>query len=438
MEFKKYETKKVGDNHIEIKITVAGNDISKLIESGYRTLADAHGIKTIGHSGELRRQLLQDPKRTPEDLDAIIKGYTLSCCVPYAIDKLDVETITQPVFYCEREPEAGIDLDATIIAMIKPQLELTSYEPVEVDLPEAVFTEADVDEKVAEFADKHATYDDIDDVRPIQLGDYAHVKLEISRAGKVIPQLTGAHNLFQCSYETMPKEFIDQMIGMKPGEMRVFDFEGPVENALTPGETDIYHGVVTLESLVEKRAAVIDDGWFEKNYPVFKNLQEFKDDMLKRLEREAAQTREDHKGIAVDYAILDRLRGSIPDEIYEFVLDNMSASFNESLKRMNLTKEEFFKQQKTDEREYTTHMMMEARRALRQGFALDALFRGRGMELTDEDIHAYLSTMAPGREDELLKEMKAAGRTYVVTEEARRHKAHQWLLDTATFNYRIA
>ncbi|MGN0077479.1 MAG: hypothetical protein ACI36V_01690 [Coriobacteriales bacterium] len=435
MEFLKYEAKPIGDGHMEIKAIVSGADIAKLIEDGYRTLADAHGIRTVGPSAELRRQLLQDPQRTPEDLDAIIKGYTLSCCVPYAIDRLDVETITQPVFYCEKEPEAGVDLDVTIIALIKPQLSLSSYEPVEVDLPQAVFTDEDIDGRIAEFADQHATYDDIADVRPIQLEDYAHVKLVISREGKVIPQLTGAHNLFQCSYSTMPKEFIDQMLGMLPGETREFDFMGPVENSVTPDELALYHGVVTLESLVEKRPADICDQWFKDNYPVFDSLDAFKADMKAKLEKEALQTREQHKEIAVDYAILDRLQGSIPDEIYEFVMENMTSNFLHNLQRMGKTKEEFFKENNTDEQQYTTSMMLEARRALRQGFALDALFRGREMELTDDDVHAYLSTIAPGQEDRLLGEMQDNGRSYVVMEEARRHKAHRWLLETATFNY---
>ena len=133
----------------------------------------------------------------------------------------------------------------------------------------------------------------------------------------------------------------------------------------------------------------------------------------------------------MDYAILDRLQGSIPDEIYEFVLENMSSNFEASLKNMHMSKEEFFDQQGTNEQEYTTQMMLEARRVLRQGFALDALFEGREMELTDDDIHQFLSGMAPGREDELYDEMVANGRRHVVEEEARRDKAHRWLMETA-------
>lgn len=158
--------------------------------------------------------------------------------------------------------KAGVDLDVTIIALVKPQLTLSSYEPVEVDLPQAVFTDEDIDTRIAEFADQHATYEDTADVRPIQLEDYAHVRLVISREGKVIPQLTGAHNLFQCSYSTMPKEFVDQMLGMLPGETREFDFMGPVENSVTPDEPVQYHGVVTLESLVEKKPTDICDEHF--------------------------------------------------------------------------------------------------------------------------------------------------------------------------------
>lgn len=434
MEFLNYEPRHVGDDHVEIGITVSGEDVAQLIYAGYKTLAEKSGMDTSGTADELYARLLDDPQRSAEDLAAITKGYVLSCCVPYAIDRLDEETITEPMFYCEEEPQAGVDFDAKIIARIKPQLALTSYEPVTVELPEAQFGEADVDERLQEFAVQHATYVDSARTDPIQLDDFAHVDLQISTDGKVIPQLTGAHNLFQCSYKNMPEEFIDQMLGMRPGDTREFDFTGPRENALTPDETANYHARVTLTTLVDRVLPDITDAWFKENYPMYGSLREFKDKMLEKLRGEAAAKREQMKGVAVDQAIAERLDGPIPDEIYEYIMDAMTSNFMDNLKKMGLTKEEYFEKVDTDEREYTTHMMLEARRGLRQSLALDALFRGRGMELTDEDIHDYLGTIAPGKEERLLEEMKENGRYYVVTEGARRHKAHKWLLDTATFD----
>lgn len=434
MEFLKFESEQVGDDHIEMNITVAGEEISELVRAGYATLAKASGMDDSGTAEELYQRLLDDPKRTEEDLAGFIKGYVLSCCVPYAIDRLDEETITEPVFYCEKTPAPGVDFEGKIIARIKPQMELSSYEPVEAELPEAHFTDADVEERLGEFALQHASYVDSSRTDPIALDDFAHVDLEISVDGKVIPQLTGAHNLFQCSYKNMPEQFVDQMLGMCPGETREFDFVGPRENALTPDETANYHARVTLTTLVDQVIPDITDAWFKENYPMYDSLQSFKDSMLKHLRDDARAKREQMKDVAVNHAVAERLVGSIPDEIYEYVMGKMTDTFMENLKKMNMTKDEYFEKNDTNEREFTTHMMLEARRGLREQLALEALFRGRGMVLSDEDIHAYLSTIAPGKEERLLEEMKATGRYHVVTEGARIRKAHQWLMDTATFS----
>ena len=264
MEFLAFETNLIGDGHIEIKATVAGADITQFMTEGYQTVMKAHGKKPSDSVKDMRRILLEDPNRSKEDLDGIIKGYTLSRCVPFALDRIDYETITEPMFYCEEEPDFGTDLEIFIVALLKPKFTLTSYDPVEIELPKASFTQEDIDAQLQEFAEQHASFRQNDDKSPMALGDYAHIDLTISKNGKVIPQLSGTNNLFECSYETMPHDFIEKLIGIKVGETRTFNFEGPKEGAQGPTDVETYLAQVKFTCHMDRLVPEITDEWFKK------------------------------------------------------------------------------------------------------------------------------------------------------------------------------
>lgn len=435
MEFIEFEKNLVGDGHLELVVTARGCDVTRFMEEAYRTLARASGLDANEPVAKLRSQLI-DSRRSGEELDQIIKGYTLSRFVPFALDAIEEETVTEPMFYCEEEPTEGRDLKISIIALLKPQYELTSYEPVSVKVPALEVGEEEIDGELREFALKNADYRASDDQdATLELDGFARVNLQVTCDGTPVEGLCARDTLFQASYDAMPAGFVQQVLGMRAGELREFDFEAPAGGEQQGDEAKAHHARISVIRLMEREVPEITDAWFKENYPVFKSLEEFRSNLRIQLNKKRQERLEELKGLAVDYAILERFEGKIPDEVLEFMMDNLSANFTQSLQKRGLTKEEFFRQQNTTEKEYTTTMMLEGRRALRQGFALDALFRGRNMKLTDEDVFALLTQMAPGREEQLLEEMRANGRMHVVEEEARRNKAHQWLLDTATYEY---
>ena len=432
MEFVDYIAGHRGDGHVEIRATVPKEDVARFVDEAIRSLAEASGFNPASPAELLRANLLADANRTSEDIDNIVKGYVVSRCAPFAVTALGEPIATEPVFYCEKTPSADEDLEIYVNVLKKPEAKLTSYDPVEVEIPLLEFTDEDIDAQVRELAENKATFTKAEwRQEPMMLGDFTHIDLTISKNGKPIPQFSKSVNLFCADYGSMPAAFVDRVLGMVPGEFRSFDFEGPREGSNIPGQTEAYHADVKFLCHMDRHLPDITDEWFAANYPQYKSLGAFREDMRERLAEQVSRKERELLGDAVDYAVLERLQCSVPDEVYEFAMESMSASFVSSLKSMNITRDEFFERNNTTEEDYTTQMMLEARRSLRQGFALDALFEGRHMQLTDDDVDAFLETMAPGNAQRLRQEMEETGRMYVVFDEARRAKAHQWLVDTA-------
>ncbi len=436
MEFIDYKKKRIDDDHVEITAVAPGNYVSSFMDEAIKRLASLQGLNPESNIDDLKKQLV-DENRTSEDLDQIIKGYVLSRFVPYVVDNLDDEIITEPKFFCKNEPVAGKDFELVVLVMLKPKFELTSYEPVDVTIPRMEVSDEELEEEIKNFAANNAEFEVVkdDSVTELMQGDYARFDTFVLLNGKKVKKLTNDNVMIQASYGTMPKEFIDNIVGMQKGEVREFSFSVEADDQDGKYDPVKYDARVKLNHFMRRTVPELTQEWFKRKYPYFKNLDEFKNKLREKVQSKYDEKLDTVKSLAVDYAILDRFSGEIPDEVFEFVMGNMTQNFNENLNKMGVSREQFFEEQNTTQEEYSANMMLEARRALRQGFALDSIYRNLNMELTDEDINNTLKQIAPGNEDRLFEEMKESGRTYVILEEARRNKAHQWLIDTANYTY---
>ena len=97
MEFIDYKKKRIDDDHVEITAVAPGNYVSSFMDEAIKRLASLQGLNPESSIDDLKKQLV-DENRTSEDLDQIIKGYVLSRFVPYVVDNLDDEIITEPKF----------------------------------------------------------------------------------------------------------------------------------------------------------------------------------------------------------------------------------------------------------------------------------------------------------------------------------------------------
>ena len=83
-----------------------------------------------------------------------------------------------------------------------------------------------------------------------------------------------------------------------------------------------------------------------------------------------------------------------------------------------------------NEEELSVQTFIKAAENLRQGFALEALFDGRGMNLAESDL-AYACERAFGKGSYNPEELKGTGKFRLVESAAKRMVALNWLADTA-------
>jgi trigger factor len=232
----------------------------------------------------------------------------------------------------------------------------------------------------------------------------------------------------------MPDGFIDGFIGMKVGETREFDFDGPKDDAVSADDVEPYHVVATVSDKRRRVVPACIDSFVKKHFSdVASSAAEYREtvraDMQKQVDERAVGQRE----AMVDDALAHRLQAKIPDMYYEHAQDDILRSLQQQLRHQQMTLEQYIQQQGMQENQFQMMLMMQAVGVLKCGFALDALYRHLDDPIDERDIDAALSQMAPGHEAEARREFDKRDTWFAVREVAERLKAHKHAMATATF-----
>lgn len=134
---------------------------------------------------------------------------------------------------------------------------------------------------------------------------------------------------------------------------------------------------------------------------------------------------------AVDAALVDRLELELPEAIVTFVRQSRADEFERELAERGVSLDAYLSSRKVSRKEFESRMEYEALMRLRTSVALDALFEARHMNLTAKDIDDVVGALMPGDISEGRRSLILSGAMPLVEEQARREKAHRWLVETA-------
>ncbi len=126
-----------------------------------------------------------------------------------------------------------------------------------------------------------------------------------------------------------------------------------------------------------------------------------------------------------------RLRGDISKEYIARLVQDYSSKFEQELMMQGSSIDQYCEKMGMDQKEFSSLITMEVQKKLPIDLALDALFEGLSMEITEEDICDTLAKLHPGEEEVIRKSYEDHGDMYIIKERIRRQKAFDWVRKTA-------
>lgn len=128
----------------------------------------------------------------------------------------------------------------------------------------------------------------------------------------------------------------------------------------------------------------------------------------------------------VQEALRARVNGTIPDRLLRKALALKKEQFQQYLADKGLTYREYRIAHRVKPQEVEDELYDEAFDELSTDIALDLVFIKQGLSVDQDKIDATLAELAPGKEKELLEELTATGKTWMLHQKARRDVALDW------------
>lgn len=287
-----------------------------------------------------------------EHASDMVKTAVMGYLIPFAITEAGRFPVAAPDPSAIGAPVAGAPFAFTITFCEKPVLELSSYEPVEVE---------------------------IEGVRPV------------------------TDEEVQAQIQMLAQQFVSHETDPESGEHR----------HVVPEVTDEWvkqtFGAQGIEDVASLREAMRQAG-----------------------EQYQADAFEQSRSMSVVAAYGERLLGEIPDSLIDDFADEMAGMMQMQIEGQGTSFQEHLASQGMTVEQFNASVREQSAQALRDSFALDALFRHAGLELTEDALLEAVSLLQPDADPaELLKQFEAEGRMFMVRENAERMAATQWALEHA-------
>ncbi len=344
-----------------------------------------------------------------------------------AIDDADVIFIEEPEFNVDDMLEEGQPFSFTVSGLVAPLMKLSSLEPVSIEMPSETATEKEIDEQTAELQQHYHSLEKISDPDHIAAdGDYVEVVMTITNDGKTVSGLRGATRMIGLGHGTMPESFDAQLIGSKVGDILDFDFDAKEEDGTSRFGDGLLHANVEVQGF---RALVLPTGPELAGKVGCANEEELRHDMATSINM---QKRKDIPRIKVDRCVeklVERLEGEVPSYYVDFIRQDVGQEMMKSFDERGTSFQEWILQNKVEADALKEHVSNEAARRAAIDCALEALFAGLGMEVSEEDmLDMFKSEEDPAG---MLKQWEEANRLANVRKMCRQSKATQWLVDNA-------
>lgn len=246
---------------------------------------------------------------------------------PKALKESNVDPINYPEFEFE-DPSETKDFSFTAIFDIRPEVKIKKWEGLEVDREKLVLDQTKVDQVLNNIRNSRATYEDVLEVRPAQMGDMSVIDFDGFVNGKALENGAGRDQQLELGSNQFIEGYEEGIVGMKVGESRTINLKFPtpyhsVELAGQPVEFK-----VTLKGLKKKVLPEITDELL-KSIGTEQTVEDFKKTITADIQQSETKRIED----SFKNRLLKKLVEANPVDVPASLLKDQKAALIEDFKK---------------------------------------------------------------------------------------------------------
>ncbi|MBZ2175846.1 trigger factor [Schnuerera sp. xch1] len=320
-----------------------------------------------------------------------------------AIDKLELKPVDNPDVDID-QLEKGKSIIIKVEVTIKPEVELGDYKKIEIEKIEYNVTDEDVEKELASIQERNARIIDAGN-RETKEGDLLTIDFKGFVDGEQFEGGTAEGQQLEIGSNTFIPGFEEQLIGKKKGdevEVKVTFPEDYHQENLKAKEATFE---VTIHEVKEKELPELDDE-FAKDVSEFDTLDEYKQSIKERLEKEA----KNKEKVDVENKILEKVveisKVDIPEIMIEHQIENEINEFSYRLKMQGMDINQYLELTGSNLDDFKEQVTPVAEKRVKTDLILEAITEAEDIQVTDEDIDKELDRLAKEYNQENVDEFK--------------------------------
>ena len=419
--------KKKGEgDFVKLDATASSQEVSDALNQASQVFCGQMGLRP--QQGKTPAQVASEQLGI-KNLDESVAPQAVELIVPHAVNKANIVPAYMPAADAKSRLARGHAFQFELKVFPKPEFELEDYSPVKITIEPYKSDDEAIDQRISEMA-RQFTQFVATDPHPLEANDSCLLKMETTKGGEPVPGLTTDRRSYSMGLDLMPAGFDENLVGMEPGDVRTFTFEGPGLDDDMNEVMEEYETTITLLEVQKEIVPVIDDDWVKGNLPMYSGVADMREKIGADLDKDRKRYYEDYKRNVAATELAKRFDGSIPDEIYEGSIRETRENMRQQVVRSGQKWEDFV-EQNGGEQQVNMMLMVEMRQNLVLGFSLDAYYKHEKLMYDESDLDEVCFQMNPQNPRAARESMERNGFGYALRESAERLRACKRLVETA-------
>lgn len=418
----------------KLTVTIEAADIDRRIKKTYKDFGTKYKFPGF-RPGHVPRPVI-DSHLGKDAVRQQVTEEMLNEAFPLAIDECDLSPISQAKFSdVDGFVEEGKDFVFSAEFEVKPELELSDYSPVHVEIPFKTASDAEIDEQVAALADYYHDLKNANANTKVKPDSIIDINISATDdKGEEIAMLSAEERIYELGRGIFPASFDEALVGLKKGESVSVTLKTAEESGMMMSVLKDRTETVTLDATVaavkKKVVPEVTDEWAKEKLGV---------ESVEKLREQVATTIEQQKGDVIPrilennalYELQKRLEGEVPASMVDEAEGDLLQSFFTQLQSQGVTLDAYLQQQGITPDKFKEDVKHQAEDTVKQNLALDAWARKNGIVVTDEEVEDEFKTSGAKEPEKMYAEWKAQGRLHIVREGILRGKALEAVLRDA-------
>lgn len=382
-------TNKKETNKYELEIEISAEEFGKAIDEVYKVEGKKMAIPGF-RKGKAPKAFLE-------------KYYGESVFFEGALDKLYRPTLMEAIDKSELEVirvgeaditaishENGVEMKVEVVT--KPVIDIKDYKGIEATEKKVEITDEDVSAELVKVQDRNSRMITVED-GTAENGDTAVIDFEGFCDGVAFDGGKGENFELSLGSGQFIPGFEEQIVGHKAGDAFDVNVKFPEEYQAEElkGKDSVFK--VTVHEIKRKELPVIDDE-FAKDVSEFDTLDAYKDSIREKLQKDReAAAKSDVENQLVD-ALIAKVEGEIPDEMYENEVEESINSFAYRLQSQGLKLETYLQYTGMDVNALKEQFRPQSEKQVKIRLALEKIAELEKLEPTEEEIAKEFERLA--------------------------------------------